>query len=195
MDQFVAPAQTQSLHQSRNLGEHGKTHVGWTRTVHNQIFRKRIFSPSLPVNGSRSAPAGAQLLLLSWGCFRNQVHANLESLNEDADPVESLSSPGSGGRSRVLHESWQTHLYCKSGSKNDWVSRMRPLVQSHRSGSVHPTHTLSSSYMSASIGLLFGAHSLQFHRRWCQLFQMSRALHATGSVPKAPYDPEPYLIL
>ena len=50
--------------------------------------------------------------------------------------------------------------------------------------------TPSSSYTSFSSGLLFGAHSLLFHLRWCQLFQLCEAQHNTSSVPCARHDPK-----
>ena len=48
---------------------------------------------------STSAPAAAQLLLLSWSCLQNQALSNPEFPNKDADPVVSAVSPGSGARS------------------------------------------------------------------------------------------------
>ena len=107
------------------------------------LLKRDILYPSLFLEPSRCTPAAAQLLPLSWSCLRNQALANLEFPNEDADLVESNWSPGSGAGSPALRVSWQTHFSCKSGSKNDWVSRMRPLAQSQKSGSAHlPPHFL-----------------------------------------------------
>ena len=115
-------------------------------------------------------------------------------VSENVDLMESVWSPGSGARSHVLLVSSQTHLSCKCGSKNDWVSRMRPSAQSQRSGSAHPPPTPSSFYMSASNGLFFGAH-FSFIAAGVILFQIGGAQHVTNFDPCAPHDQKPHSIL
>ena len=108
MDLFVAPAQTQCLQQSRNLGKHGRL-TSTEPELSTIRSSEKGHSLSLSTFGalkiSKSTPAGTQLLPPSRRCLRNEAHANPESLNEDTDPVESASSPGCGARSHVIRGS------------------------------------------------------------------------------------------
>ena len=152
--------------------------------------------PSPLVEPSRFTPAAAQLLPLSWGCLQNQALDNPELPKEDVDLVESAWSPGSGVVAQSL-----VHPMCHDRHVIPSESAVKIIVfpgcvggpdVKKRLSSSAPEH--SSYYRSASNGVFSGAHSLLFHCRLYQFFQL-RGAQQLNSAPCVPHDPERHLIL
>ena len=191
MDQFVAPAQTQCLNQSRNLGKHEDSRQ-LNQNCPRSGLLKRIFSiphylwsPQdplpLPLNFFLSHWIAFEIKQLPTWSFQTKTLISWKVLGPLVVPQDVYS---------MCHD---RHIFLAIPAVK--MTGFPGCVRwpSHREVSQLIRPIPSSPYTSASNVLFFGAHSLQFHRR-C-LFQMSGALHGTSSAPCAPQDPKRHLIL
>ena len=158
------------------------------------LLKWDILYPSQLVEPSESSPAAAQLFLSHKVAFEIK-HAPTRRFQTKTLISWKVLGPLIVAQDLVCSMCHHKHIFpANAPVKTTGFPRCVPWL-SHKEAAHLIRPTPSSSYMSVSNGLLFGANSLQFHRRCCQLFQMCGPQHLLNSVPCAAHDPELHLIL